>query len=66
VQFKGTVKSYDPDEGVGCIVREPEGQEVRVSSTGLALGVDCLYEGDSVEFDVGTGTDWEARNVMRC
>jgi len=39
---------------------------VRVSSTGLALGVDCLYEGDSVEFDVGTGTDWEARNVMRC
>jgi len=36
-----------------------------VRSAGLALGVDALYEGDRVEFDIDTGTDWQARNVMR-
>jgi len=66
VQFKGTVKSYDPDEGVGTIVREPDRHELKVNATGLALGVDCLHEGDRVEFDVQAGTDWQARNVMRC
>lgn len=66
MQFKGTVKSWDPDEGVGYIVREPDRHEVKVQSAGLALGVVALYEGDEVRFDVVSGTDWQARNVMRC
>lgn len=65
MQFKGTVKSYDPDEGVGYIVREPDRHEVKVNAAGLALGVDSLYEGDEVQFDLASGTDWQARNVMR-
>jgi cold shock CspA family protein len=65
VQFTGIVKSYDADEGVGYIVREPDRQEIVVRSSGLALGVGALQEGDRVEFDIDTGTDWQARNVMR-
>ena len=65
MQFTGIVKSYDADEGVGCIVREADRQEIVVRSSGLALGVDALHEGDRVAFDVDTGTDWQARNVMR-
>jgi cold shock CspA family protein len=65
VQFTGIVKSYDADEGVGYIVREPDRQEILVRSSGLALGVDALYEGDRVAFDVDMGTSPQARDVMR-
>ena len=65
MQFTGIVKSYDAEEGVGTIVRDPDRQEIVVRSSGLALGVDALYEGDRVAFDVDMGTDWQARNVMR-
>jgi cold shock CspA family protein len=65
VQFSGIVKSFDADEGFGYIVREPDRHEIVVRSAGLALGVETLSAGDRVEFDVDTGTDWQARNVMR-
>lgn len=65
MQFAGVVKQWDADEGVGTIVREPDRQEIVVLTRGLALGVDTLHEGDRVQFDVDTGTDWQARNVMR-
>jgi cold shock CspA family protein len=65
VQFTGVVKSYDADEGVGYIVREPDRHEILVRSSGLALGVEALYEGDRVAFDVNMGTNAQARNVMR-
>jgi cold shock CspA family protein len=65
VQFTGIVKSYDADEGVRYIVREPDRQEILVRSSGLALGVDALHEGDRVAFDIDMGTNWQARNVMR-
>jgi len=66
LQFTGTVKSFDPEEGVGTIVREPDRHEILVRSAGLALGVDTLSPGDRVEFDIDTGTSAQARNVMRC
>ncbi|MEA2232987.1 MAG: hypothetical protein QOD83_2803 [Solirubrobacteraceae bacterium] len=44
MQFTGIVKSYDADEGVGYIVREPDRHEILVRSSGLALGVQALYE----------------------
>ena len=65
MQFTGIVLSYDADEGVGYIVREPDRQEIVVRSGGLALGVDALYEGDRVTFDIDMGTSWQARNVTR-
>lgn len=65
MQFTGIVKSFDADEGVGYIVREPDRHEIVVRTAGLALGVDSLSAGDRVEFDVDTGTDWQARNVVR-
>ena len=65
MQFTGIVKSYAADEGVGYIVREPDRHEILVRSSGLALGVDTLYEGDRVAFDVDMGTNPQARNVMR-
>jgi cold shock CspA family protein len=64
VQFTGTVKSFDEDEGVGTIVRDRDKLEIPVSSAGLALGVSGLSEGDPVQFDVGLGLNPEARNVM--
>lgn len=66
MQFTGIVKSFDVDEGVGYIVREPDRHEVIVRTVGLALGVDALYEGDRVQFDIDMGTNAQARNVMRC
>jgi len=45
MQFTGTVQSFDADEGVGYIVREPDRHEVVVRSAGLALGVDSLSPG---------------------
>ncbi|MEA2184808.1 MAG: Cold-shock DNA-binding domain [Solirubrobacteraceae bacterium] len=65
MQFTGIVKSYDADEGVGYIVREPDRHEIVVRSGGLALGVDALYEGDRVAFDIDMGTNAQARNVVR-
>ena len=65
MQFTGIVKSYDADEGVGYIVRDPGRHEILVRSSGLALGVDALYEGDRVAFDIDTGTNAQAHNVMR-
>jgi cold shock CspA family protein len=55
VQFTGIVKSYDVDEGIGYIVREPDRHEIIVRSSGLALGVDTLYAGDRVAFDIDMG-----------
>jgi cold shock CspA family protein len=37
------------------IVREPDRHKILVRSSGLALGVDALYEGDRVAFDVDMG-----------
>lgn len=51
--------------GIGYIVREPDRHEILVRSSGLALGVDALYEGDRVAFDIDMGTNAQARNVMR-
>ena len=34
MQFTGTVQSFDADEGVGYIVREPDNHEVVVRSAG--------------------------------
>ncbi|MDQ3724233.1 MAG: cold shock domain-containing protein [Actinomycetota bacterium] len=65
MQFRGRVKRFDPDMGVGYIVREPDRHEVLVRSEGLALGVDALYEGDEVVFDIDMGTNAQARDVMR-
>lgn len=65
MQFQGTVKSFDEDEGIGYIVREPDRHLVTVRTAGLALGVSALYEGDRVAFDIDTGTNAQARNVMR-
>ena len=39
--------------------------EIVVRSSRLALGVDALYEGDRVAFDVDMGTNAQARKVMR-
>jgi len=61
MQFTGTVQSFDADEGVGNIVREPDRHEVVVRSAGLALGVDSLSPGDRVEFDIDMGTTAEVR-----
>jgi cold shock CspA family protein len=55
VQFTGIVKSYDADEGIGYIVREPDRHEILVRSSGLALGVDALYKDDRVAFDIDMG-----------
>jgi len=65
MQFTGIVKSFDEDEGVGSIVREPDRHQVIVRTAGLALGVSCLFEGDRVAFDIDMGTNAQARNVMR-
>ena len=46
-------------------MREPDRHEIVVRTAGLALGLDSLSAGDRVEFDVDTGTDWQARNVVR-
>lgn len=66
MQFTGVVKSFDADEGVGTIVREPDRHEIVVRSAGLALGVETLSAGDRVAFDIDMGTNAQARNVMRC
>ncbi len=66
MEFTGVVKSFDADKGSGTIVRDGDRQAVTVRATGLALGVESLSEGDRVAFDVGSGTDWQARNVMLC
>ena len=62
MQFTGIVKSYDADEGVGYIVREPDRHEILVRSSGLALGVDALYEGDRVAFDGGLPWNHDLRD----
>ncbi len=65
MQCTGIVKRFDPEAGVGHIVRDPDRHEVLVRSEGLALGVEALYEGDEVAFDIDTGTNAQARDVMR-
>jgi cold shock CspA family protein len=64
VQFTGIVKSFDEDDGVGTIVRDRDQHEIVVRTTGLALGVGALHEGDRVAFDVDLGVNPQARNVM--
>jgi cold shock CspA family protein len=64
VQFTGIVKSFDEDDGVGTIVRDRDQHEIVVRTTGLALGVGALREGDRVAFDVDLGVNPQARNVM--
>lgn len=65
MQFTGIVKSYDEDDGLGTIVREPDRHEIPVRCAGLALGVSTLFAGDRVAFDIDSGTNAQARNVMR-
>lgn len=65
MQFTETVKSFDADEGFGYIVRDRDRHEILVRSSGLALGVSALSEGDRVEFDIAGRTDPQARTVMR-
>ncbi|MGB9377468.1 MAG: hypothetical protein WCB04_08145 [Mycobacteriales bacterium] len=60
------MESFDAEEGSGTIVRDGDRQAVTVRTAGLALGVESLAEGDRVAFDIGSGTDWQARNVMLC
>lgn len=64
MQFTGIVKAFDPDEGVGTIVRDRDQHEIVVSTVGLAMGVNGLTEGDRVQFDVDFGVNPQARNVM--
>jgi cold shock CspA family protein len=64
MQFTGIVKSFDDDEGVGTIVRDRDHHEIVVQTSGLALGVGALNEGDHVAFDVDLGVNPQARNVM--
>jgi cold shock CspA family protein len=64
VQFTGTVKSFDEDEGAGTIVRDRDKLEIPVRTAGLAMGVSGLSEGDHVQFDVDMGVNPQARNVM--
>jgi cold shock CspA family protein len=61
----GIARSYDADGGVGYIVREPDRHQILVRSSALALGVDALYEGDRVAFDIDMAANAQARNVMR-
>jgi cold shock CspA family protein len=64
VQFTGTVKSFDEDEGAGTIVRDRDKLEIPVRAAGLAMGVSALSAGDHVQFDVEIGVNPHARNVM--
>ncbi len=64
MQFTGIVKSFDEDEGVGTIVRDRDKLEIPVRTSGLALGVGGLFEGDRVQFDVDMGLDPHAHNVV--
>lgn len=64
MQFTGTVKSFDEEEGAGWILRDGDRHQIVVLSSGLALGVSTLSEGDRVQFDVDMGVKPQARNVM--
>ena len=65
MEFTGTVKSFDEDEGAGWIIRDGDSHQIVVLSAGLALGVGTLSQGDRVQFDVSVGVKPQARNVMR-
>jgi cold shock CspA family protein len=64
MQFTGTVKSFDEDEGAGWIIRDGDRHQIVVLRAGLALGVSTLSEGDRVQFDVSVGVRPQAWNVM--
>jgi cold shock CspA family protein len=65
MQFTGTVKSFDEDEGKGVIVRDRDKHEIVVTPRGFALGLTTLFEDDRVEFDVDLSVVPQARNVIR-
>jgi cold shock CspA family protein len=65
MQFTGSVKWFDEDEGKGVIIRDRDKHEIVVTARGLAFGVTTLFEDDRVEFDVDLGVMPQARNVMR-
>jgi cold shock CspA family protein len=65
MEFTGTVKRYDEDEGKGVIVRDRDQHEIVVTSRGLGIGVTALFEDDRVEFDVDLSVMPQARNVCR-
>jgi cold shock CspA family protein len=65
MEFTGTVKWFDEDEGKGVIVRDRDKHEIVVTSRGLSLGVTTLFEEDRVAFDVDLSVMPQARNVMR-
>jgi cold shock CspA family protein len=64
MQFTGTVKTYDEDEGKGVIIRDRDKHEIVVTRRGLGPGVINLYEDDRVEFDVDLSVMPQARNVI--
>ena len=65
MEFTGTVKWFDEDEGKGVIVRDRDKHEIVVTTRGFAFGVTTLFEEDRVEFDVDLGVMPQARNVVR-
>lgn len=65
MQFTGTVKWFDEDEGKGVIVRDRDKHEIVVTTRGFAFGISTLYEDDRVEFDVDFSVMPQARNVVR-
>jgi cold shock CspA family protein len=65
MQFTGTVKRFDEDEGKGVIIRDRDKHEIAVTTRGLAPGITALYEDERVTFDVDLGVAPQARNVMR-
>lgn len=60
----GHVKVYDAERGVGTIVDDDTGREVRVYHSALE-GVKTLTPGQAVEFEVvRKGRDTEAAHVL--
>jgi CspA family cold shock protein len=66
MQFTGSVKWFNEDEGKGVIIRDRDKHEIVVTARGLGIGVTTLFEDDRVEFDVDLSVMPQARNVIRC
>lgn len=65
MEFTGTVKWFDEEDGEGVIVRDRDKHEIKVTTRGFAFGITTLFEDDRVEFDVDLSVMPQARNVVR-